>query len=130
MKDRLKTNEEFKEWITIFIIFLVFISIINGIFNFTAYQKKIKQGYLIREFPDWNPYQLKKWTIIWNIILWLDIVLYAISALLFRNSIGIGLGIFISLVYIFLVELLIYPSVKKIYKNKINKKGEERNTKK
>ena len=62
--------------------------------------------------------------------MWLDIVLYAISALLFRNSIGIGLGIFISLVYIFLVELLIYPSVKKIYKNKINKKGEERNTKK
>lgn len=106
-------NEEFKEWITIFIIFLIFISIINGIFNFTAYQKKIKQGYLIREFPDWNPYQLKKWTIIWNIILWLDIVLYAISALLFRNSIGIGLGIFISLVYIFFGRIINISKCKK-----------------
>ena len=115
-------SEELKELITMFVIFFIFISVINVIFNYHTYQKNIKQGFLIKEFPEIGGVRLKKWTNIYNAILWVDIILYVIMTLIFKNSIGIGVGLTVSLIYILLIELLLSHIIKKIYKYIFSKK--------
>lgn len=109
-------SEERKELITMFVIFFVFISVINVIFNYHTYQKNIKQGFLIIGFPEVEVVRLKKWTIIYNAILWVDIVLYVIMALILKNSAGIGIGLSVSLIYILVMELILSHTIKKIGK--------------
>lgn len=44
-------DEKLKELITMSVIFFAFIAVINIIFNYQTYQKNIKRGLLIEEFP-------------------------------------------------------------------------------
>lgn len=115
-------DEKLKELITMSVIFFVLISVVNIIFNYQTYQKNIKQGLLIKEFPKSGISRLKKWVIIWNVSLWFDAVLYVIMVWIFKNFIGIGAGFALCLIYIFLMEVLIFPGIKMICKYKLGKK--------
>ena len=119
---RYKVDEKLKELITMFIIFFVLISVVNIIFNYQTYQKNIKQGLLIKEFPKFGVSRLKKWIIVWNISLWFDAILYVIMVWIFKNFIGIGAGFALCLIYIFIMEVLIFPGIKMICKYKLGKK--------
>lgn len=115
-------DEKLKELITMSVIFFAFIAVINIIFNYQTYQKNIKRGLLIEEFPKSGISRLKKWVIIWNVSLWFDAVLYVIMVWIFKNFIGIGAGFALCLIYIFLMEVLIFPGIKMICKYKLGKK--------
>ena len=115
-------DEKLKELIAMVIIFFVLISVVNIIFNYHTYQKNIKQGFLVKELPELKISRLKKWTIIWNISLWIDVVLYVIMVLIFRNPVGVGVGLALCLIYILLMEVLISPGIKKICRYMLNKK--------
>lgn len=41
---------------------------------------------------------------------------------IFKNFIGIGAGFALCLIYIFIMEVLIFPGIKMIYKYKLGKK--------
>ena len=111
-------SEELKEWIAMFAIFLIIISIVNVIFNFTNYRKRIKNGELKKDFPSWDKRKIIRWNVIWNLSLWGNIIIYLIISLSLRNQWSIGAGLFISLIYIFCVEVILYPIVKRYIKQK------------
>ena len=111
-------SEELKEWIAMFVIFLIIISIVNVIFNFTNYRKRIKNGELKKDFPSRDKRKIIRWNVIWNLSLWGNIIIYLIISLSLRNQWSIGAGLFISLIYIFCVEVILYPIVKRYIKQK------------
>lgn len=111
-------SEELKEWIAMFAIFLIIISIVNVIFNFTNYRKRIKNGELKKDFPSRDKRKIIRWNVIWNLSLWGNIIIYLIISLSLRNQWSIGAGLFISLIYIFCVEVILYPIVKRYIKQK------------
>ncbi len=125
LKGEIIMKEEVKEWMAMFFIFLILVFVINGIFNFENYRRRIKMGKIGKIFPSWNEKQALKWTYIWNIMLWFNLVLYLIFSLTLKDAGGIGLGFFIAIVYIFLVEAIIYPIVVYICKNKMTKKSKK-----
>ena len=101
LKGEIIMKEEVKEWMAMFFIFLILVFVINGIFNFENYRRRIKMGKIGKIFPSWNEKQALKWTYIWNIMLWFNLVLYLIFSLTLKDAGGIGLGFFIAIVYIF-----------------------------
>lgn len=90
------------------------IIIINLLTSYSLYKCWIKQGGLVKIFPEWeNTNKIKKWYGVWVFLIWCDLIVFTVTSLIFFTKIPwICICCFLIVFAYFILIGLVYIIVK------------------